>query len=133
MEQIAEAIIKRDGLYVGREVYQNFMSLLSMNCGHSETLKNFDSHFVARVSKFNSDSDSTRLPEVLTAFILLANSAVDNCESIFVLAAASNESSLQSSVTTDEYFATVSYETVASVLRQSDQMKYDAPSFFNVQ
>lgn len=114
------------------EVYQNFTSFLSMKRASNETFKNFESRFVAQVSKFNMNSSSSEVPEALTAFILFATSAVENGQSISVLAAASIGTPLDASATTDEYLPTVSHEKVASVLRQCNQVKSDASPSVNV-
>lgn len=128
-----EAIQKRDALFVVSKVYQNFTSLLSMKRALHETFKNFQFWFFPQISKFNSNSSSSKLPEALTAIILLAGSAVDNWHRFSVLAAVSNGTSLDASATTDEYLAAVSYEKVASVLRQCDQVRSNATPSINVQ
>lgn len=54
--------------------------------------------------------------------MLLANSGIDNSHRVSFLGAASPRSSSETT-TTDEYLDSISYNTVASVLRQCDQMK----------
>lgn len=51
---IVDAFYKRDALTVVRKVYQHFRGLLSMKLGSYETFRNFESRFIAQVSKFNS-------------------------------------------------------------------------------
>lgn len=132
MENIVVVIYKHGVLSVVSEMCQTFTALSSMKRAHSETFKNFYSGYVEHVFKFNSDYTSSKMLEVLTAFVLLAKSAVDNIQRASVLAAVSNGTSLQSPAITDMYLAAVSYEKVASVLRQCDQMKSDASSSLKI-
>ena len=120
-KSVVDAIYRREALSVVSDVYLNFTSLLSMKRGSTETFRNFESRFLAQVSRLNSTSTSSKLPEALRAFMLLANSSVDNGQRISVLAAASNGTSIDSNASTDEYLNAVQYEKVASVLRQCDQ------------
>lgn len=124
-KKIVEAVYKRDTLSVFSEVYQSYLGVLSMKRGSNETFRNFESRFMAQVSKFNSTTTSCKIPETLMAFTLLANSSVDNNQRISVLADLSNGNSLGPDSTTDQYLESVSYEKFASVLRQCDKAKTD--------
>lgn len=98
----------------------------------NETFRNFESRFPAQTSRFNSESGSSKIPEALPAFILLANSAVDNSQRKFVIARASNGTVLESSATTDEFLVTVLYRKEALLLRQWDEVRSDANPLLNV-
>lgn len=122
---IVGAIYKRDALAVLSEVYHDFNGLLSTKRGATETFKNFELRFEAEASKFNAHSEVTKLPESLLAFILLANSNVDNGQRVSVLAAASPKELPSDTSTTSDYLESVSYDSIASVVRQCDQKASD--------
>ena len=125
---IVKAVYKRDALSTVTDVYHDFMNLLNLKRGQNESFKNFESRFEATVSKFNSHSDSSKIPESLTALMLLANSNVDSGQRISVLAAVSPTADTENA-TTDDFLKAISYESVASVLRQCDRAKQgDMPS-----
>lgn len=101
-----------------------FIALLNTKRRSVESFKDFESRFDAQVSRFNASSDSAKLPTALTAFMLLANSSLDASQRVSVLAASSpSESSLGSMATTDQFLDCISYSSVASILRQCDQVK----------
>lgn len=106
-KKTVEAIYKLDALSVVSEVYQNFTGLLPIPLGNNETFSNFETRFIEQVSKFISNCSSTKLPEALTALVLLANSFVDSGQRISLLAAASNTSSVTASASTDDYLKTL--------------------------
>lgn len=123
-EAIVKAVHKRDPLSAVSDVFQDFITLLSTKRGQNESFKNFESRFEAQVSKFNSHSHASKLPEALTAFMLLGNSAVDSSQRVSVLAAASpHETDVPDTATTADFLEAVSYNSVASVLRQCDNVK----------
>ena len=86
-EAIVNKIYQRDPLAVVSDVYQDFITLLNTKRGNNESFQNFGTRFKAQVSKFSSHCDAVKLPEALTAFMLLANSGVDSTQRISVLAA----------------------------------------------
>ena len=125
---ILNAVYKRDALSTVSDVYQDFMNLLNLKRGTTESFRNFESRFEAQISKFNAHSDSSKLPASLTAFMLLANSNVDSSQRISVLAAAA-PSSDDSNSTTEDFLKAISYDSFASVLRHCDRSKTaDQPS-----
>jgi len=73
-EAIVNKIHQRDPLAVVSDVYQDFITLLNTKRGNNESFQNFGTRFEAQVSKFSSHCDAVKLPEALTAFMLLANS-----------------------------------------------------------
>lgn len=93
-----------------------------MKRGADESFLNFESRFAAQVSKFNSHSSDAKLPEALTSFMLLANSNIDNNQRISILAAACpKEDSFTGVPTTTDYLGKVSYESIATVVRQCEK------------
>eukprot|EP00171_Calliarthron_tuberculosum_P022021 IDg22021t1 len=124
VDEIVNAIHKRDALAVVSEVYQDFIELLATRRGQSEKFGDFEFRFSAQVSKFNCHSDLTKLPEALTAFMLLSNSNVDANQRISVLAASSpTEKVFEKKSTTTDFIKSVSYESIASVIRQCESPK----------
>ena len=124
VDAIVKAIYKRDPLSAVSTVYQDFLTVLGTKRGASESFRNFESRFTANVSKFNSHSTSFVLIEAIAAFMLLANSGVDSNQRVSVLAAATPHSAqFKNGATTSDFLEAVSYDTVASVLRQCDKMK----------
>ena len=119
-QAIVNAVYKRDALSTVSDVYQDFMRLMNLKRGPTETFLNFESRFEAQISKFNAHSETSKIPASLTALMLLANSKVDSGQRISVLAAAA-PSSDSNAKTTDDYLKEISYDSVASVLRQCDR------------
>jgi len=123
-DAIVNALHKRDALSTVSAVYQDFVTLLNVRRGENESFRNYESRFEAKVSKFRSHGDSCDLPDALTAFMLLSNSSVDNTQRISVLAAAvpqlQQEEGEAVVLNTAHYLSQVSYDSVASVLRQCD-------------
>lgn len=84
-------------------------------------MRNFESRFPAQVAKFNSISQTTKLPECLTALMLLSNSNIDDAQRVSVLASASSsDSELNAQSTNDEFLNAITYQSVASVIKQCD-------------
>lgn len=75
-----------------------------------------------RASKFNSCATVTKLPEALVSFMLLANSNVDCNQRVSVLSATSSNISTTSSSSISDCLTAASYEKVASVVRQCDDI-----------
>lgn len=103
-DALVNALFKRDHLEVVSEAYHDFTALLAMKRGSDENFHNFESRFSAYVCKCSAQSDDAKLPEVLTAFILIANSNVDNSQRNYILAAsAPREDTFSRSSTTTEF------------------------------
>lgn len=89
-------------------------------------MKNFESRFAAQAAKFNPISNTTKLPEFITALMLLSNSGCDDSQRVTVLAAASpSNSNLTPQSTNDEFLKAVTYPSVASVIKQCDKSSHD--------
>lgn len=84
-DAIVNALHKTDDLSTVRNVYQDFIAVLNIRRGDTESFKNFESRFEAKASKFKSHGPSCTLPEALTAFMLLSNSSVDNSQRFLFL------------------------------------------------
>lgn len=122
---ILRAVYNRSSLLVLIEVYENFISHLNTKFFPTKTFKNFESNFDAQVSKFNVSSDAAKIPNSRTAFMLLANSSVEESQRVPVLSPSSpsNPSLEDTATNTDQFLSSISYTIVASVLRQCDQVK----------
>ncbi len=121
VNRIVNAIYKRDALSVVSEAYKSFNQLWNTKRTDTESMKSFEQRFAACVSKFNAISETTRLPECLTALMLLSNAVVEDSQRVSVLAAASpNEPQLGQQATNDQFLSAVTYQSVASVIKQCD-------------
>lgn len=119
---IVGAIYKRDALSVVSEAYKTFNLLLNTRRGNSENMKKFESRFSAQVAKFNSISNTTKLPDCLTALMLLSNASIDDAQRVSILAAASlSDENLGAQSSNDQYLSAVTYSSVASVIKQCDK------------
>lgn len=119
-QKIFKAVHKRDSLAVVTEIYGDFLTLLNTKRGENESYRNFESRFEAQVNKFNSRSTSTKLPESLLAFMLLANANIDGNQRIRVLASGIPRASDESSMDTEELLNNIVYSSIASVVRQCE-------------
>lgn len=90
-EHIVRAIHKSDPLTLLSDIFGDFNRLIVARRGESESFKGFEGRFAALVSKFNSHSVNTSLPESLTAFLLLFCARVDDTQRISILSAASKD------------------------------------------
>lgn len=64
-------IYKSGGLSVDNEAYRHFNDLLSTRREDKESIKGFELRFPACVAAFNAISDSTKLPQRLTALTII--------------------------------------------------------------
>ena len=122
VKKITEAIYQRDALSVVSEAFRAFNLLWNTRRSNTESMKNFESRFSAQVAKFNSISDTTKLPECITALMLLSNSAIDDTQRISVMAAAApSDQHLNGQSTNDQFLSAITYQSVASVVKQCDK------------
>jgi len=123
-DAIVKAVYKRDPLAVVKEVYGEFMGLVNTRRGEKEGFSNFESRFQAQVAKLNSHFVDTEFPEALTAFLLLGNANIDNSQRISILAAcAPTTGTFSTDNNSVEALKTVSYESVACIVRQCEKTK----------
>lgn len=134
VDAILGAIHKYDPLTVVSNLFGELIQLISTKRSSNETFRNFESRFNAQLSRFNALSQSTMFPNAISAFSLLANANVDTAQRISILAAASPSSTTaDDEATTDSLPNMVSYESVATVLRQCDQASEQTSShLYNV-
>ena len=129
---IINAVYKVDALSTVSLVFHELQTLLSTKRGATESFRNFESRFNANLCRYNSLGSSISMSEPMAALYLLANANVDASQRVSILASAasnlptpteSTNSTANTSVsmTTDTLVSQVSYEGIASVLRQCDQ------------
>ena len=119
---IVNAVYQRDALSVISETFEGFNALLTTRRGHTETLKNFELRFSAAVTKFNSLSKTTKLPQCITALMLLSNANIDQSQRVSVLAAAAlKNDSLNEDSSNDAFLSAVTYKQLASVVKQYER------------
>lgn len=115
---VAKAIHKTDPLAVIADSFAKFNQLLQTARENQESLKNFESRFDAVVCRFNDTARGNNLPSSLVSFILLANSDIENCQRVPILAAAAPKANnLEDDA---NVLDRLKYEHVASIIRSSD-------------
>lgn len=120
-DDAVKAIYKRDALTAVSEVPLNFIAVVNVKRGATEVFKTFYSHFDKQLSKFNAASATNTLPNALTAFALLANSAWDSFQRVSILAGApSSEAPAETNDTTDHFVNEDVYLTIGSVFYNSN-------------
>lgn len=80
VELIVNAVFRRDFMPVISEAYKRFSDLLSTRRGLHESLKSFGACFSPRFAKFNSISDTSKLPmhKRFDAFMLLNIASIEH-------------------------------------------------------
>ena len=120
VNHIVNTIYQRDALNVISEAYDGFNSLLTTRRGQSESLKNFELRFSAAIAKFNSLSDTTKLPQYITALMLLSNAGIEHSQRVSVLAAAAPSNvDLTDQSSNDEFLAAVTYNNLRPLLNNA--------------
>ena len=115
-------IYQRDALTVVSEAYRTFNLLSNTRRSSNEAMKNFEPRFSAQVAKFNSISSTSKLPECITALMLLSNSAIEDSQRVSVMAAAApSNQNLSSNSSNDEFLSAITYQSVSSVINQCDK------------
>lgn len=82
---IVNAVYIRDFMSVVTEAFDGFNTLLNTKRSSSELLKLFHTRFSVAVSKRNSISKSTKLPQFLAAMMLLSNTNIDHSQCVSAL------------------------------------------------
>lgn len=88
----------------------------------SESMKAFEVRFAGSVAKFNAISASTKLPNCLTALMLLSNSHITDAQRASVLAAAASRSNIEnvSTATNEQFLQFISYCALGPVFKQCE-------------
>lgn len=82
-------------------------------------MENFESWFSAQVAMFSSISSTTKLPECITAIMLLSNPDIDDAQRVSVVkAAATFNENLNSHSSNDAFLSSITCQTVYSVIKQ---------------
>lgn len=104
------------------EAYKVFNDLLGTKRGLNVSMKGFELRFSANVAKFNAISASTKLPDCLTALMLISNSDISDSQRVSVLAAAASSSAVEdvATATNEQFLKSISYSAVASVVKQCE-------------
>lgn len=122
VDLIVQKVFKRDALSVVSETFKDFNCLLDSKRDEKEGFRNFEQRFAANMAKFNSISETTKLPECITALMLLANASVDDAQRISVLASAANHNGeVNDQASNDALLETITYESIASIIKQCDR------------
>ena len=133
-QTIVDAVHKRDGLSVVHDIYSLFNGLVSTRRHENESFENNEARFAAKLSRFNSFANSTRLCDALSAFLLLSNASADNAQKVSILAACNSSTKVKQEAsegidetvlpfgaipkTNDDFIKGVFYEDIASLLLQ---------------
>lgn len=122
MAAIVNAIHKSDLLAVLSYVFQYFVSLFITRRGQNEPFNNCESRFQVLISKLHSHGTEAKLFDAVLAFNLLANADVVSPQRMSVLEnSAPRTESFKDTDKTDEFLKKVSYDAIASVLRQLEK------------
>lgn len=123
-------LYENDPLAIVSSLFSSFSGLLATRRVTNETFKNFELQFCASVSKYSSYFTSVAVPDCILALFLLHNSVVSESQRIPILSAVA---SFATSTLSDADIKTnkksndlVTYEGVASVVRQLDQRSSDS-------
>ena len=131
VDKICKSLYRKDALAVVSYAYSDFQNLLSTKRGNNESFRNFESLSGAAIAKMKSHI-SKAFPESLTAFMLLSNSNVDANQRISILSSAtSNNAESASTLTNEHLMDSVTYDQIASVLRQCDSHKTSSTDTLN--
>lgn len=96
--------------------------MLNTRRSQNESLKTFETRFSAAVTKFNSLSNITRLPQCITALMLLSNASIEHSQRVSALAAAApNGTVFTDQSSNDDYLKAVTYRQLASVVKQCEK------------
>lgn len=125
---IVNAVYRRDFMSVISEAFDDFSTLLNTRRGQTESLKSFETRFSAAVSKFNSFSSTTKLPQCITALLLLNNAGIEHSQRVSALsAAAPNGASFTAQSTNDEFLSVVTYNQVSGIVKQCEKANRSPP------
>lgn len=121
---VVDAVHKKDALSVVSDVYSQLHRLFRMVRKHGEDFREFEARFNAQLHRFYALGHLTALSEAVSALCLLNNSDFENSQRILILDVdAPSDGNLSPQSSTDQFIASVRYESVASVLCMCDVPK----------
>lgn len=88
VDLIVNTVYLHDFMSVISEAYDGFSNHFSTRRGKDEYLKGFEACFPAAVAKFDFFSETTKLPQFITAFMALNNALIEDSHRVSVLSAA---------------------------------------------
>lgn len=125
---IVVAANERDALSVVNEVYKDFSDVLSTNWEGNESFKNYEACFAAQFSKLPAHGNCASLHELIIGMMLLEGSAIDYPQGIPILSATGSCQSASVNQNAEEILFVITYESVASMIRQCDLNSSSASS-----
>lgn len=118
---IVHALYQRYFLSFISEAYEGLNTLLNTRRSQSKSLKNFETRFSAAFTKLNSFSNTTRLPQGITALMLLSNASIEHSRRTSALAAAApNGTVFSDQSSNDDFLDAVTYKQLSSVVNQCE-------------
>ncbi len=125
---IVNAVYQRDFMSVVSEAFDGFNTLLNTRGGQHESLTNFETRFWAAVSKFNSFSNTTELPQCITALMLLVYASIEYSHRVSALAASAPAGTTFTDQSSNVGFlSVVTYNQLASVVEQCEKAVSGSP------
>ena len=119
---IVNSVYRRDFMSVISDAYDGFSALINTKRGQNESLKGFETRFSAAVTKFNSFSNTTNLPQCITELLLLNNSSIEHSQRVSALSAAAPSGTLFSDqAINDDFLEVVTYNQVSSIFKQCER------------
>ena len=119
--KIASVIYKRDVLSVVTDTFHQFLELLQTKQDMNETYQNFETRFDANVCRLNTTCSGAKLPSAVLSFLLLTNSRIDSSQRASILSASCPTEKVNVEDDMKDILEQVSYEKVASVVRDCDE------------
>lgn len=122
VQLIINSVYRRDFMSVISEAYDGFSILINTKRNDHESLKEFETRFSATVSKFNSFSTTTKLPQCITALLLLSNASIDHSQCVSALSAAAPVGTVfNDQASSDDFLQVVTYNQVFSIVKQCEK------------
>lgn len=122
VQLIINAVYRRDFMSVISEAYDGFSILINTRRNDNESLKEFETRFSAAVSKFNSFSTTTKLPQCITALLLLINASIEHSQRVSALSAAAPAGTVfNDQASNDDFLKVVTYNQVSSIVKQCEK------------
>lgn len=119
-QKIIPAIYIRDSLSVTSQVYNDLNQLRSVKRNATDSYKSYEDTFASQVAKFSAHVNELMIHESLLAMMLMSGSNIDDAQRIQILLSASSKTVISSTATVAAILTAITYEKVASILRQCD-------------